>query len=113
MPSRQFRPPLAAAALMLACAPTIALGEADDPGAARAGQAVGQVIDDSVITAKVKAAHLQDPLVNALDVHVETAKGVVWLSGFVPSEAAKERAAALAQGVEGVKEVKNGIQVTK
>lgn len=112
--SRQFRPPLAVAALLLTSAAALPLAAAtEDSGAARAGQAAGQAIDDSVVTAKVKAAYLQDPLVSALDIHVETAKGVVWLSGFVPSEAEKARAAALAQGVEGVKEVKNGLQVTK
>ncbi|MGZ8216221.1 BON domain-containing protein [Methylomagnum sp.] len=110
MSTTQSFAPLAVIAVILACAPAITrAADPDNPSAARAGEA----IDDSVITTKVKAAYVQDPLVGALDIHVETVQGTVRLSGFVRSEAERERAATLAQAVEGVKDVKNGIQVTK
>ncbi|MBP1150119.1 MULTISPECIES: BON domain-containing protein [unclassified Methylocaldum] len=71
----------------------------------------GTVIDDTVITTKIKAAYVRDPVVGALDIHVDTIKGVVYLSGLANSEAEKEKAATLAKTVEGVVEVKNNIQV--
>jgi osmotically-inducible protein OsmY len=71
----------------------------------------GMVSDDTVITAKIKAAYIRDPVVGALDIHVDTIKGVVYLSGLADNEAEKERAATLAQSIEGVVEVKNNIPV--
>jgi len=71
----------------------------------------GQYVDDSVITAKVKAALVKDPAVSALAVSVETRKGIVLLSGFVDSDSQARRAAEIAAGVQGVVSVKNGLTV--
>jgi osmotically-inducible protein OsmY len=71
----------------------------------------GEVIDDSLITTKVKAALAADPMVKAREVHVETYKGVVQLSGFVESPEAVRKAVELARGVSGVKNVKNDMVV--
>jgi osmotically-inducible protein OsmY len=46
-------------------------------------------------------------VVGALDIHVDTIEGVVYLSGLANSEADKEQAATLAKTVEGVVEVRN------
>ncbi len=73
--------------------------------------AAGQFVDDSMITAKVKAALLKDPMVSALAVSVETRKGTVLLSGFVDSDGQLRRAAEIAAGVHGVINVKNGLVV--
>ncbi|MBB3117869.1 BON domain-containing protein [Pseudoduganella violacea] len=73
----------------------------------------GEVMSDSMITAKVKADMAADSQVKAMDVHVETQKGVVMLSGFVPSKAEADRAVQLARGVKGVNEVKSSIQIKK
>jgi hyperosmotically inducible periplasmic protein len=75
--------------------------------------AAGDVMSDSVITTKVKADLAADPGVKAMDVHVETVKGVVMLSGFVPSKAEADKAVQLARNVKGVTEVKSSIQVKK
>lgn len=75
--------------------------------------AAGEVVADTVITTKVKADLAADPAVKAMDVHVETVKGVVMLSGFVPSKAEADKAIQLARGVKGVAEVKSSIQVKK
>lgn len=69
----------------------------------------GEFIDDSVITTKVKAALVNDPVVKALDVKVETFKGVVQLSGFVATESEKAQAGRVAATVSGVSEIKNNI----
>jgi osmotically-inducible protein OsmY len=67
----------------------------------------GRVVDDSVITGKVKAALVADPTTKAHQITVETFKGVVQLSGFVDTSEARSRATQVAQEVEGVKSVKN------
>lgn len=72
---------------------------------------VGVVIDDSIITAKIKAAMLRDDQVKALDVSVETRKGVVQLSGWVDSAAQIEKAGHIAAGVTGVVSVDNQLKV--
>ena len=68
-------------------------------------------IADTVITTKVKADLIKDPDLKAMDVHVETVKGVVMLSGFVPSEAEAAKAVELARGVAGVSDVKSTLKV--
>jgi hyperosmotically inducible periplasmic protein len=71
----------------------------------------GQYIDDSVITARVKAALLKDPVVSGFAVSVETHKGVVLLSGFVQNDNQARRAAEIASGVQGVVTVKNALTI--
>lgn len=71
----------------------------------------GQTIDDSVITAKVKAKLIDDPVTKAHQISVETFKGTVQLSGFVDTAASKSRAEVVAKGVDGVKAVKNSLVV--
>jgi hyperosmotically inducible protein len=67
----------------------------------------GEYIDDSVITAKVKAAILEEASLKSAEINVETYKGIVQLTGFVSSRAAINKAAAVAKGVKGVKSVKS------
>lgn len=74
-------------------------------------ESTGEVIDDSAITTKVKAAFIKDEVVKAFDVSVETFKGTVQLSGFVDTAEQKYRAAELARRVHGVQDVKNNITV--
>ena len=71
----------------------------------------GQFVDDSLVTAKVKAALLKDSLLSVIAVSVETHKGTVLLSGFVDNENQSRRAAEIAAGVEGVVSVKNSLSV--
>jgi osmotically-inducible protein OsmY len=77
----------------------------------RERQPVGEYIDDSVITAKVKAAIAGDPDVSVLEVSVETYNGLVQLSGFVSSQAQANRAIEIARGVSGVKGVRNDMRI--
>ena len=71
----------------------------------------GEYIDDTVITAKVKASIFNEPTIKATEINVETYKGDVQLSGFVadPGDAAK--AVQIARGVKGVVSVKNDVRV--
>jgi hyperosmotically inducible protein len=68
-------------------------------------------VSDSWLTAKTKIALFADERVKGRQVGVETVKGVVTLRGKVDSDEAKAAAASLAQGIEGVKSVRNDLQV--
>lgn len=72
---------------------------------------VGEYVDDSTITARVKSRFAEDKTVAATRIQVETLKGVVQLSGFATSEAEKQRAAQIAASVPGVKQVQNAVVV--
>jgi hyperosmotically inducible protein len=75
------------------------------------GSTAGEVIDDSILTAKVKAKLIESPETKAHQINVETKDGVVQLSGFVDSAGAKSAAADVAKSVTGVKDVKNELSV--
>lgn len=74
-------------------------------------ESTGEYIDDATTSTKVKAAFVRDPVVKALDVKVETFKGVVQLSGFVDTPEQKTRAAEIASTIQGVSRVQNNITV--
>ena len=74
-------------------------------------QQVGEYIDDSVITARVKSAIASDPDVSVMEVSVETYDGVVQLSGFVSTRAQANKAVEIARGIPGVKGVRNDMRV--
>lgn len=71
----------------------------------------GEYLDDTVITAKVKASLFNEPTLKSSEINVETYKGDVQLSGFVadPTDAAK--AVEIARGIKGVTSVKNDVRV--
>jgi len=81
------------------------------PLATGCGTTVGETIDDTTITTRVKTAMLNDPAVGGLRIDVDTFKGAVTLSGRVKSEAEKQQAISLARGINGVTEVKDALQV--
>jgi osmotically-inducible protein OsmY len=74
-------------------------------------QSTGETIDDHGISMRVKEALSNDTEYKYEGVNVDTFKGVVQLSGFVDTHAQKSRAATLAKGIEGVKDVQNNITV--
>lgn len=74
-------------------------------------ESTGEYIDDSVITTKVKTALLRCPLVSGTDVHVETFKNRVQLSGFADETKQIEQAVILTRDIEGVGSVENRISV--
>lgn len=74
-------------------------------------ESTGEYVDDSVITAKVKASIFNEPTLKSTEINVETYKGDVQLSGFVAQPEDAKKAADLARGVKGVSSVKNDIRV--
>ena len=71
----------------------------------------GEYVDDSVITAKVKAEIFNEPTLKSAEINVETFKGVVQLSGFVSSPDSMDKAVAVARSVNGVHDVKNDMRL--
>ncbi|KKY89374.1 MULTISPECIES: molecular chaperone OsmY [Leclercia] len=72
---------------------------------------VGNFMDDSAITAKVKAALVDHDNIKSTDISVKTEKAVVTLSGFVESQAQAEQAVKVAKEVEGVSSVSDKLHV--
>lgn len=89
------------------------LGGALSACAVASGRETGsEYVDDATITTKVKTQLASDVgLTPANQIHVETSKGVVQLSGFVDTAAHKAEAESIARGVEGVEGVQNSIIV--
>jgi hyperosmotically inducible protein len=81
------------------------------PAARPSNPTAGQAIDDASITAKVKGALLAEKGVNGTDINVETAKGIVTLTGRVPDQSQVDRAAQVAREVDGVTTVQNKLTV--
>ena len=80
------------------------------PLAGQAQQSPGTLMNDSAITAKIKAAQAADSTVRAPSINVETDNaGAVTLSGSARSQAEIDRAVELAKGVQGVTRVTNNM----
>jgi len=106
---------LSIAALVLAAGPAYAQTSADKPTMKeKVEQKTEQAktgVSDSWVTSKTKIALFADDRVKGRQVHVETKDGVVMLRGKVDSAEAKSAALEIAKGIEGVKNVKNELQV--
>lgn len=74
-------------------------------------ESTGAYVDDASITAKVKAAILDDSALKVLEIHVVTDKDVVQLSGFVDLQTMVARAGDVAANVAGVRSVRNDLVV--
>ena len=70
-----------------------------------------QPVTDSWITAKTKIALASDNRVKGTQVSVTTENGTVMLRGKVDTDEAKKAAEEVAKGLDGVKSVKNELQV--
>jgi hyperosmotically inducible periplasmic protein len=81
------------------------------PLLAACGKTVGETIDDATITTRVKTAFINDPVVGAARIDVDTFKGVVTLSGRVKSKEEETKAIALARSIKGVTSVKSTLQI--
>ena len=68
-------------------------------------------INDSYLTAKAKIALFADARIKGSEINVETKQGVMMIRGKVESDAAKQAAEGITKGIDGVKSVKNDLQV--
>ena len=76
-----------------------------------AARTAGEVVDDGAITAKVRAALIDDPRTKSHQIEVTTHDGTVQLGGFVDTAESKAAAAQLAGKVAGVTRVTNKLEV--
>ena len=68
-----------------------------------------KAVDDAALTAKVKSTLLADAQVKGTQIDVDSNNGTVTLSGSVATATEKARAEQLAQGVDGVRAVRNNL----
>jgi osmotically-inducible protein OsmY len=73
-------------------------------------RAATTVPDDAYISTRVKTALLNDPEISSR-IDVETASGIVTLSGAVKTPAERDKAVAIARKITGVTDVKSTLQV--
>lgn len=78
----------------------------------KAANQTERVIDDSVITTKIKSVLLADATVKGLNISVDTVGGTVTLTGTAANQDERAKAASLAASVEGVRNVVNRISVS-
>jgi hyperosmotically inducible protein len=87
-------------------------------GGAAGGYAVGtderpvdRMIDDSTISSHIKNEMIKDSTVKARQIDVDTVGGHVTLTGVVETKTEVRRAIEISEGVQGVKSVKNNLQI--
>jgi len=80
-------------------------------GLAEAQKTAGEHVDDSMTTARVKMALLEQSVSDAVDINVETSNGVVQLAGWVDSREIKTQAGKIASQTERVAAVSNRLQI--
>ncbi len=76
-----------------------------------AAERAGQYMSDAMITAKIKADMLADPLLEVLQIEVTTTNGAVELSGVVDSQEGIDRSIEIANGIEAVRSVESALVV--
>jgi hyperosmotically inducible protein len=102
--------------MVLVAAAPLTAGAADTADKAKeqaqtTTQEAKTMVTDSWVTSKTKISLFADERVKGTQVSVDTTKGVVHLRGKVDSAEAKSAAGEITQRVEGVKSVKNDLQV--
>lgn len=93
-------------AILMAIALMLSAGCASTPKQ----EGTGEYLEDSVITARVKSAILDEKSLKSAEINVETFKGQVQLSGFVSSQQDINRAVEITNKVLGVKSVRNDMR---
>ena len=78
---------------------------------AQAAEQTRQAIAEGSLTAKIKAKMALDDFVKARDLNVDTVGSVVTVSGWVHSQAEKDRALQLARETQGVTQVVDKVQI--
>lgn len=92
---------------------TLALLATAGCAVSRGQSTVGAYIDDTAITTAVKARFVEDKVVDASAISVETLNGTVMLSGFAKNVQEQSTATELTMKVKGVRSVKNETIVRK
>lgn len=76
-------------------------------------QTTREYIDDAGITASIKSSLIAEPSLSATEIHVDTFKDTVQLSGFVRTHDQARTAERIARNTKGVQRVENNIKVRR
>jgi len=90
-----------------------ASGQSTADKAKEMGKDVGDATSDAAITAAVKTKLLGDTSTPGMKIDVDTSKGIVTLSGEVPTAAERTNAVKITRGTSGVKRVVDKITIAK
>lgn len=74
-------------------------------------QTAGEYLDDSMITAAIKAKLLGEKGISSFKIHVETKDGIVDMKGEIDTRDHSDLAARVARSAEGVREVRNHLTI--
>jgi osmotically-inducible protein OsmY len=77
----------------------------------RMSRSTDEAVDDNLLANKVKMALYADKQVRGRQMTVEASQGVIQLSGVAASTTEAQRAVQIAQGIKGVKAVRNRLTV--
>ncbi len=99
--------------LLNGCALLVVGGAGAEAGyiAGKKDQSAGEVVDDQVITSKIKTKIGLNSALNAMRINVDTEKGIVTLLGTVKSQKDADEALQIARDTKGVKKVVNKLKV--
>jgi hypothetical protein len=108
----RYDPTTTMAAILMALVAVAPLtAGAADTKAGTTTQESKPMVTDSWVTSKTKISLFADERVKGTQVSVDTTKGVVHLRGKVDSAEAKSAAGDIAKRIDGVKSVRNDLQV--
>lgn len=68
-------------------------------------------IDDQNTTAQIRTALMNEAVYKVNQIRVETINGVVTLTGVVQSRPEADRVVEMTKTIQGVKEIRNGLEV--
>lgn len=77
--------------------------------ASKSGKTAGEMVDDSILVARVKSELLKSPLVRGLNVNVDVNLGIVYLNGVATAQREIDEAVRIARAVEGVRQVRSNL----
>lgn len=78
---------------------------------AEPGRTAGRTLDDNTLAARVKGNITDADFGEGLDVNVEVNRGRVLLSGFVDNVEVRSKVVEMVEGLEGVEDVINGLDL--
>lgn len=93
--------------MLLSCSMPSTQAEAEN------GETFGQKIDDAAITAKIKTTYLFNGHLNPFRMNINTQDGIVTLQGVVRTDIQKDLAGEIAKNADGVRNVRNELQVSE
>ena len=71
----------------------------------------GQVLDDTVLTSKIRTALIKDPDIRSTNIDVDTNNNIITLTGIVDSQKEKTKILAIVQNKAGNRKIIDNISI--